>query len=78
VDETELQEIEASDEPPGDRAQVRALVGFGVPLLIAGVVLVVRGIQDWGVPAVAAGSILGALGLAIAVIAIVISDRSAE
>jgi hypothetical protein len=71
--ETELEEIEAGAEESRDPAQFRALVGFGVPLFLAGVVLIVRGIQDWGVPAVAAGFVLGALGLAFAVIAITMS-----
>jgi uncharacterized membrane protein YjjP (DUF1212 family) len=71
--ETELQEIETRDEQLDNRAQRRALLAFGVPVLIAGVLLLVRGIQDWGAPAIVAGFVLGALGLSIAVIAISVS-----
>jgi hypothetical protein len=73
VEETELQEIQTRDDERVDPGRIRALLGFGVPLFVAGVVLVVRGVQDWGAPAVVAGAVLGMLGLAIAVIAISLS-----
>jgi hypothetical protein len=66
----ERNRVEAESPEADLRPSSGSMLLYGVPMLVAGLALIVEGIASWGSVAVFAGITIGALGLTFAVLAL--------